>query len=294
MTAKKRRIILSVIAAVEIVGLMLLGLYAWIEGSVSPQLYATEIKIVNSPGITMLLNGDVASTININDFLADYGASFNMAEASSPDGVQIYIRDDELNPTGDDSRIFIREADSHDQGNAYIAFNFTMKPEFNEGEAATERKVWLDPDQCYVRRLVGYDEDADAPIFEPIIPVKISLTFHVDDGNDYTVILGEARLPEEGGDVRYNPAVGYYLTSDDDHYQHEIMIDSNVVQNVRPFSEFRPGNQALFTLTEGQTAYMTVRIWLEGTDPLCVDDPEFCDTIAGATFDLSIFFTTIE
>ena len=292
MTAKKRRTILSIVAAVEILVLAALGIYAWIEGSVSPQLYATEVKIVNSPGITMLLNGDVATTININEFLADYGASFNMAEASSPDGRRIFIRDDEFNPTGDDTRIFIRDANSNDQGTSYIIFNFTLKPEFNEGEAATARNVWLDPEQCYVRKLVGYDDDTHEPVFEPIVPVRISLTFHVDDGNDYTYIFGEPRFAEEG-DVKTYPAVGYYLTSEGTHYQHEAIFDSTV-QNVLPFSYFGTNGNPLFSLSEGQTCYMTVRIWLEGADPLCVDDPDYGTDIAGATFDLSIFFTTIE
>ena len=285
MTAKKRRIILSAVVIVEILGLIGLGIYAWIEGGMSPQLTASQVKIVNSPGITMLLNGDPTNTININDFINDHEGGFSLAEASSPDGRQLFIRDDTFNPTDDDTIIFVRDAESYDQGTTYISFNFTMRADFDSNEAGTTgatRAVWLDPTKCFIR-------DADG---EAIIPIRISVTYSVDGGELHTVILGEDW--PEGTRPATNPVIGYYPGTYDNHYYHEAMTN-NTVQNVESFSTYAPGlNTELFSLGEGVEATMTINIWLEGADPLCVDEPEIGPMIAGGVFDLSLYFTTIS
>ena len=66
-------------------------------------------------------------------------------------------------------------------------------------------------------------------------------------------------------------------------------------QNVLSFSDFAPDRAPMFSLEVGHTANVTVRVWLEGADPLCVDDPAHgIEQIAGGTFDMQLYFTTVD
>ena len=306
MTSKKRKTILCIVAAVEVLAIAALGIYAWIEGSTSPQLYATDVKIVSSPGITMLLNGDPQSVININDYLGEVTGDFYLTEASSPDGRTIYIRDDEFNLTDDDELIFVRDANGLDPQSTYIEMVFTLKAdedseEYGEGGP---RSIWLDPSKCYIYNHNGQPnprptDDPNAPEDEPIVPIRVSISYYYEGDDPSTVqtyIFGMERPENEpASEGKTNPVTGYYSTTEPGHYYHQAIFDPNVVQNVHSFSDYAPGNAPLFTLAVGQTANVTVRVWLEGADPLCVDNPDYdALQIAGGTFDFMLYFTTVD
>ena len=303
MTSKNRKTILCIVAALEVLVLAGLGIYAWIEGSTSPQLYATDVKIVSSPGITMLLSGDPRSVININDYLGELTGDFYLTEASSPDGVKMFIRDDSFNYIDDDEKIFVRDANSQDPQSTYIEMVFTLKADEDSEEygAGGPRSIWLDPSRCYIYNHNGQPnprptDDPNAPAEEPIVPIRVSISYYFDDNsNDVTTyIFGMPRPADEPVSEGRTYAVhDYYTATSGNHYLHEAIFMSTP-QNVLSFSDFAPDRAPMFSLEVGHTANVTVRVWLEGADPLCVDDPEFGTDIAGATFDLSLFFTTIS
>lgn len=305
MTSKKRRIILCIVAAVEVLAVAGLGIYAWIEGSTSPQLQATEVKIVSSPGITMLLNGDPQSVININQYLGDMNNDFYLTEASSNDGRHIFIRDDSFNVADDDTLIFVRDANSVDINNTYIEMDFTLKADEDSDEYGPggPRSIWLDPSKCYVYVHNGQPNPrptdvVNPPEDEPIVPVRVSISYYYDGDDPNTVrtfIFGMDRPADEpAADGKTSPVEDYYPTTEGGHYYHQA-IYSGQPQNVLSFASYAPGRAPLFTLAVGQTAKVTVRVWLEGADPLCVDDPAYgVQQIAGGTFDFLLYFTTVD
>lgn len=301
MKAKKRNKILSILAIVEILALMGLGIYAWIEGGTSPQLVANDLKITSSPGLIMLLNNNPEDEININTYIHETTDEFRMAEASSPDGRQIFIRDDQYNPnTNDDETIYVRNAnDTDDLYRTYIRFSFDMRGEFDsDEEAQIGRKVWFD-DETNITDAAG----------EPILPIRVSLTYSIDGGAERTLIFSEERVDQQAdptppylagsnGYVTYYPVTTFtsaHLAAFADAAT-ALTYDPSAAaaRRVYAFSEYGDSEHSLFTLTGGQTCSMTVRIWLEGTDPLCEDNPEFGVDIADHVFNLLLRFTTID
>lgn len=300
MKAKKRNKILAILAIAEILALMGLGIYAWIEGGTSPQMEAKNLKITSSPGLIMLLNNIPEQTIDINEYIHETTTDFRMAEASSPDGVKIFIRDDTYNPnTADDETIYVRNAnDTQDLYRTYIRFSFDMRGEFDsEEDAQAGRKVWFD-DDTNITDVNG----------SPILPIRVSLTYSINGGAETTLIFSEERddqladpaptyIPSSGY-VTYYPVIAFnsaHLATFADSANKLTYDPSAAASNrVYTFSDYGDSNHPLFTLTGGDECTMTVRIWLEGTDPLCVDNPVFGPDVADNIFNLLLRFTTID
>ncbi len=283
MKKQPKRFILAIVAIVEVMGLAVLGVYAWIEGGMSPQLVGSDISITNSPGLTMLLNNDPAEVININDFISDPSVAFFLAEASSADGSTIFIRDNEKNTeNGDPYGIYVRQANDNDKNSTYITFNFELKVDA-EFQTATARPVWLDASQCYIRGT------ADDPT-TAIVPVRVSLTYSIDGGTSTTYIFAENWDSESDGEMDDPHSATRTLPVASCNAETGVPIYNAAGQYVQSFGSYSSSANPLFSIAGDSTVSITVCIWLEGADPLCIDEAD----IAGTTFFLSLFFKTYD
>lgn len=254
--------------------------YAWIFSTYFSDIRGINITLSDTQGLIMILNGEISQTIDINNYLGESFDTFSLKEASTSNGRDLFLRNmstyyqddegiyDSVNVARDDIGIIrFRPAVVSDRNNSFIYFNFTLQA------AGTSRYLIFNSADSFIKDSLN----------QPMIPIRVSLTF--DDGNNVaTRIIGNRQ--EYLGNY-HTQAVGSIDGSTEVGYTTNQNVSSFVGYNGYTAGVFDV-NKTLFYLEENVNVNVTVRIWLEGGDPLCRDE------IAGSSLDVSIKFDNID
>ena len=279
---KRSRLIIAVIAIVELSVIAGLITWAWIEGSVSPGLKGDNLQIASSPGLIMSIDNRQTDVININDYILDRpDAPFVLAEASSNDGRNIVIRktfDDDTQQTNIND-VYVYPAVSADENVKFIDIKFKLRSDYETGY----QNVWLDSSRCFIKERETENE---------LEAIRISVTVTRESGSPPTAIFAENVTTDSS--MRTINAVGDAGTYDVDTGK-IIGSRSQLVHSFESYDNEYTGSTPLISrLASGEEANIEVRIWLEGGDPSCIDYDDTAisgyGSIAGKNLDLSIFF----
>lgn len=277
----KGLISLAFIFLLLVIIIMLPITYGWIFSTFFTDISGVNIGITESQGLIMQLDGNVASNIDINSYLGDAFNEFSLREASSVNGEDLFIRDlsgyyngiDDIyqnanvarDPSNDEIMKF-RKADDSDYNKTFIYFEFTLLAVDND------RYLIFNLPDCYID---GKNPNASSAI-------RVSLHLH-DDEKEITHIVGKR--------AEY---VGNYETKAIKNIDSNTQVGFESNQEVKTFEELSgytadvfDSTKTLFYLKKDKPAQVTVRIWLEGGDPNCVD------SISSSRLDLSLNFDSI-
>ncbi len=269
---KKRNIILSVIAVIEMVALIIFGVYSWIEGAESAGVKGSNLSLASSPGLIIRFNGETTNTVDLNDFIKDYTDDFVLAEASSINGSEIFFRGPQ---DSNGERTYRACVAAQDDNVRYIKVEFTIMSDGTDASSTNGTNIWLDPDKTYLNILSTQASDT----YLPNGAVRISMKFG-DDGS-WQVFGSSAKTIQaiksidENGYITTNIATG--------------VVSGLSTQTVKAFTDASPDkgeSAALAHLASGEEIQCTMCIWLEGQDPNCVDE------IASSILNLQLYFTT--
>lgn len=273
----KKKPVMAIISLLDIVFLLILLTWAWIEGTANPGLRGTNMQISVAPGLVMKIDGTQTDIINLNKYCSDDSKqTITLAEASSATGTKIFFRSVSENTTENDETVYLRETSSPDTDKNvnYLLVTFTLTA------ANGAQKLWIDPAQSYIRDSNG----------NPLNAIRVSLEVkHMDNGvpseKSETTILS----------MREADSSGFCLlkgVKDFDRANNRLVDDTAVggidgecmaYVQVYPLTGYS-SNHPWMELSADETIQVTMRVWLEGMDEDCID------SISGNSLDFHMFF----
>lgn len=253
--------------------------YSWIFKTYFSNIQGINIGLVESQGLIMYIDGTSTEAIDINTYLGETFSTFTLKEASSHNGRDIFLREsgdyywgdntyDGFDVARDNTGIIkLKPAVEQDHNVNFLYFSFVLQA---SGE---NRYLVFDDEKSFIKNEEG----------NPNYPVRVSITFgDTFDGN--TVIVGNR--------TEFN---GNFGTKSVEYIDPDTKVGITSGQTSGTFSDysgydehsvFNP-SRTLYYLEETTPINVTVRIWLEGGDLLCVDD------IAATLLDISLHFDNI-
>lgn len=255
---KKRKrvnhLFLSVIALVEILVLLMNVTYSWLPEKEGAKLDAADgFSITADSGLRISYGDDYSGNILLKDYVLE--------EASSTDGKNMFFPT--VGRTGNTTNTMkFRKGTVNDANTKYISVNFTMRAD------AGAANVWFDPENTYVK-YKGTEEAATA----------VRVAFYENNGKDAQVFAPGLSKKEQ----KTSPAV----VSADANGTPTTGTASQVAKSFAAnYFVNETTDTALFKLRGNEVKYITMIIWLEGTDPDCTAD------ISGEDLDLHIKFSS--
>ncbi|MBQ4105175.1 MAG: starch-binding protein [Clostridia bacterium] len=243
-----KRLVMSVIALTLVLVLAAGFTYSWMEGGNKGSVTGNEIVISSGSNLTMRQDGKTTNAIII--------PACNLEEVSSADGRNFFLPLSD-NTSSVTSQMAFREGIAADENTKYVSVDF----ELESGDSAAE--VYLGAGtivQCSNQKLMN----------------ALRMSFSKNDGTAPTVFKPN-QMP--GVDMKYNPittitTAGAATTTETSTEAYgDYYFKGEDVDN------------ALFRLEKGETLYITLSVWLEGT--------EFTgDDIANSDLSIYIDFTT--
>ncbi len=270
---KKRNIILSVVAVIEMVALIIFGVYSWIEGAESAGVKGKNLSRASSPGLIIRFNGDYTNAVDLNAYIdekvqAQNADEFVLAEASSINGSNMFFR----GPQNAAGELTFRECVPVEDDNIrYIKAEFDIMSDGTDSSSADGTNIWLDPNKTYLR--VRSTQAPDT--FLPDGAIRISMSF--DGGTTFKVFGSSAKTISA---IKAIDNTGAVLSP---------VTEGLGTQTVKAFTDASPdkgASAALAHLPSGSEVHVIMYIWLEGQDSNCVDE------IASSILDLQLYFTT--
>ncbi len=272
---KRLRLVLGVIIALQLVVLMVWMTYSWIESAAEPSVEGYDMSVTHSPGLMMYLDGTQKDVMNINDFIGDTGNRLTFMEASSANGVKLFIRDtnryvtDPADP--DKEYICFKNAVSTDENVSFVKFTIRLKAD------GADRKIWLKTSMDDSGLPMSYILDKNG---NPLKAIRVSLTSEseLNPANSFTKIFGTTA---DSGDMTLPGATVAIESLNSDGTGNEAG------QTVSTFAQYNSEATPLYNLVQDEQIDITVMVWLEGGDSECLDD-----IAAGKTFDMRLHFET--
>lgn len=294
----KLRRLLSVFLAVWLCVMLVAFTYTWVSRNWAPSIKSDEIDIASSGALIISVMGDDShSEVSLNEVVnIPEVNSFTFRQVSSQDG-KTFFRKDFFPTLQDQPAKFEKVEYLAGQKNDYIEAEFCLKL---DKDIPDSKYIFIHPDTE-----IYYNGNNIRDLNKAI---RISLTFTPKAGSETTVILADlddlgdadpgfgggmteeyqAVLKDANGktDEEDSGALGN-LTVYDLHYFDcgRTSFDSVNVWSDANYKYFnRDANRALFTMTPGDTVWVTMRIWLEGQDENCEKE------IAGEKFNMTLKF----
>ncbi len=274
---KRTKMTLTAVVIMELIALLLAAAYAWIESVNKPEIRGQNLSISASSGLMIRMDGSTNSeAVNLNQYLDDgRGSSFMLKECSSPDGKQMFVRDGplEIQYSTSDEDVRMREANVTDANVRYLSQDFEL---IAEGNA---RDVWLDAEKC------SLEINSDDPSVGAK-PLRLSLEFQPDGEEHVTFVFSTipgSSMKAQIGPVSQVDANNGQILAHASYYS----ADNTAGLLLRSFSSINESNPMIH-LEQNQSCKVTLRVWLEGTDPDCVD------AVAGNTFNLNLRFDSTQ
>lgn len=252
LKSKKARILLSVIALVEVLILAAGITFSWMEGGNRGSINGSEIVISSGSSLTMMQDGSNLNTITV--------PITTLEETSSSDGRNFFFPLAD-NTSSNTTEMTFREGTASDQNKKYLSLDFQLIA----GDVAT--KVYLGADtlvRCSNENLAS----------------ALRMSFSFNDGTD-SIVFKPSQMPGVDGGEQYLP-----ITAITDEGTPSTTRTSTVAYGdfrYRGTNESTP----IFELNKNETKNITLSVWLEGTAFENVDDD-----IAQQDLGISISFTT--
>ena len=279
--AKTRAMLSLGISFALIFAISLISLtYSWVFATDFSDIKGVNIKLADSQGLIMSLNGQVTQSIDINSYLGGSFNTFSLKEASSNNGSDLFLRDsgmyyndvagiyDAIDVAEDEVGIIqFREAVEADYNESFIYFNIRLEA------TGDSRYLFFDAVNSYIK-------DTDENLIEPI---RISFSF-IENETTETKIIGNRQ-----------EYLGNYSTGAISSVDGVTSVGYTTTQDVESFAGYDGYTAAVFDeaktlyhLTQGSVVDLVIRIWMEGGDPLCVN------SIGGSTLDISLVFDNVS
>ena len=295
----KLRRLLSVFLALWLCVMLVAFTYTWVSRNWAPSIKSDEIDIASAGALIISVMGDDSHTeVLLNDIVnIPLEDSFTFRQVSSQDGKTFFRKDFFPTLQGLPAK-FEKVEYLAGQKNDYIEAEFCLKL---DKDIPDSKYIFIHPDTAIEYKYGNQIRDLNKAI-------RISLTFTPKNGQETTIILADlddlgesdpglgggkteeyqAVLKDANGktDEEDSGALGN-LTVYDLHYFDcgRTSFDTEDKWSAFNYDYFtRNGDRALFTMTPGDTVWVTMRIWLEGQDANCEKE------IAGETFNMTLKF----
>lgn len=226
--SKKLRLILSVIALVEVLAIAVGITFSWVEGGNRGTVNGNEIVISSGSNLTMMQNGNNTNSITI--------PACTLEETSSSDGRNYFF------PMGDNTSsqttsMTFREGTASDENEKYISIDFDLIANSNAADVYLGAGTIV---QSKNKNLMN----------------ALRMSFSTNDGST-PVVFKPNQMP--GITASYSPIVA--ITSDGV----PTTGTSTTKSYGDYYYEGETSSTPLFEIGKDETKHITLSIWLEGT-----------------------------
>lgn len=227
--SKKLRISLTIVALVEILTLIAVTTFSWIEGGYNGNVKSPDITITTGSDLTMYYGGNVKNTITI--------PTCTLEETSSADGRNFFfpLAENTSNSTGNMS---FRKGTADDENQKYVSLDFDLVA----GDSPAD--VYLGAGTII--------RSSNANLMK-----ALRMSFLTND-DKAPMVFSPTQMPGVEG-LQYSP-----ITSIDENGS---AATSNV--STKAYGDYYykgdGSSNALFHLNKGETKHITFVLWLEGT-----------------------------
>ena len=285
------------ILSITLLVVLSVSTYAWVKRDWSPSIEEDNLKIETSGALGIRLDDvkGLNTLVSVNHYVNANTFAFKQVSNCSGKSDDFFTLDyskDIENPTllhldvsnskyGGDYKEMGRQ-------NGYIEFNFILYG----NSSLTYKDIYIDEES-----LLRYNADDGN---DPTGAMRISLSFNDNVQVPKHYVLTKKRSYHYGisndknSDGSYSCdgknlklETGQIDSSLNKDFLNNISDDNNKLITFGAASENYYGeSNILYTMVKNQSINVTIRIWLEGTDPDCLDN------IAGSKFDLKLVFNS--
>ena len=293
MREEKRSLIIQFILIVEVLLALIISTFSWFDNVHNPSIRPFELSVTSSNGLYIVLEGEkllASSKINIKDLLGENEIP-TLVQSSSKDGVKF--------TTLDTSTIDSSATDYWDSASFidaipnvhYLEFRFFLLTE------DTQKDIFLSEDLsqfAFSHVTTMTDNITGANQIGPTSAMRIAFSFN----NEAPVILGETAENDENGyqtlvvlngGTYINPnheregivEYGQVVHTLDEYYLGHVEYDTDGVTPLGYYTDTTKAKEAtpIYTIGANVLVPVTVRIWMEGGDPDCVNSASIIDTM---------------
>lgn len=226
--SKKIRIILSVMALVEVLVLAAGITFSWMEGGKKGNINGNEIVISTGSNLTMMQDGKNVSLITI--------PTCTLEETSSSDGRNYFFPMAD-NSSSNTAEMSFREGTPSDENTKYVSLDF----ELIAGNTATD--VFLG-----AGTIIQSSNEA--------VMSALRMSFSLNDGST-PIVFKPDQMPDV--DMEYSPITAISTEG-------EPTTTQTSTKSYGDFYYKGDGSESLFHIKSNETKHITLSIWLEGTE----------------------------
>lgn len=227
---KRTRIILSILALVEVIALIAGITFSWVEGGKKSYVNGNDIQVSTGSGVTMFKDGKNTNSISLS--------ACELAETSSSDGRNFFfpMADTESNVT---SEMTFREGTASDRNKKYVSVDFQLVA------GSSDANVYLGAGtiiQCGNKDLLS----------------ALRMSFSKNDGTA-PIVFKPNQMPGVDN-INFSPITAI---------KNDGKVETTTVTETKAYGDYYyngSGSQTLFSLSAGETKNITLSIWLEGTE----------------------------
>ena len=317
------KVIRPIALALVLVFLLSCATYAWMKRDWTPSIYQDNVKIVAGSSLTFLFNDQTQEEIRLNELIGKNDFTYKSvsnATGKSEDffGLEYstrgYLEDTlkklRLGPSSDSNQSLEMQYTQLGIENGYIDITFHIQSaSTEEGGSMFDQTIYLHKDS-HIAAATSYYENGikkEYPADQVALneqaakAIRVSISTYKDDGSyDKTTIFTNDTEVHTGitshfdSQYKLNDYVAHGAKLYDKNGEPATTVNHSVdgsnisfsLKEVSPATKLDNASSVpLLTIKPGERRAITVRIWLEGEDPLCKDE------IAGSALDILIKFT---
>ena len=308
--------------ALVLVFLLSCATYAWMKRDWTPSIHQDNVKIVAGSSLTFLYNGESKEDIQLNTLIGKEDFTYKSVSCATGKSEDFFALEYSTKGKYEDTlkKLALSEASDNTQSvdmqytslgleNGYIDITFHIQSASADEGSMYDQTIYLHKD-LHIDAAQSYYENGIENDYAPeqialnqkaAEAMRVSITTYKADGtHDTTFIFTKSQNSHTGitSNDGSKDGLSYYVAHGAPLYEApgkpatEIKIPVDGVLKTFPLKETNgatklddAGSLELLTIKPGETRAITVRIWLEGEDPLCQDE------IAGTALDILIKFT---
>lgn len=260
--------------------------YSWIARSWTPKLEYPQVSIGTTGALVITIDDKAYNEVDLNSLTGI--EDFALQQVSSTDGINFV--------SADFGPVLNEKPPLYDKitNGKYIQTEFWLKTQYESDDDLGNRKkeIYLDVENTSIT--YAYDDPN-----EPRVDLAIRISIEIDKGVTYILCKGKEGDPD-GLDLIYskNAAPESSVSKEifEDYPNNMDLKEGTYVPILAYDLKYFDGNyderikknRSLFTLETSSARKVTVRIWLEGCDPNCVNE------IAGSKLSVVLQFNSKE
>ena len=308
--------------ALVLVFLLSCATYAWMKRDWTPSIHQDNVKIVAGSSLTFLYNGESKEDIQLNTLIGKEDFTYKSVSSATGKSEDFFALEYSTKGKYEDTlkKLALSEASDNTQSvdmqytslgleNGYIDITFHIQSASADEGSIYDQTIYLHKDshidaaQSYYENGIkkDYTSEQIALNQQAAEAMRVSITTYNSDGShDKTVIFTKSQeshigiTSDNGTKYGLNNYVAHGAKLYDAPGKPATEVKHSIDGELRTFPLKESagatklddaGSIELLTIKPGETRAITVRIWLEGEDPLCQDE------IAGTALDILIKFT---